>query len=854
MIEGHRSGRDLSLLHAPSRNVYVHPENRLNCSTSPSFLLIEAMIKTKRVSIACDLCRSKKMKCDGRSPECTRCENHGLTCHYTEIHRKPTVRKPRRKPVPRNGLVGLDQRMAKLEAVVSSLVKKLNPQLAPQQAENDAQSDATSPYSSSGPSSPQQPDTPTAAAAESNSHYFGKDHSFSVMSRRGIRWLSKLAGDPELPSRFDRFQRRTSTAFVLTNSRWTEPVEKSQIRGLPPRQVVLPLIEKVFDELVFAAMFLCRSEAICLFDSYYAAMQNPQNIAGKRLSNSDFLSMNVLICIGALFMSESEGQDDVDVLKLQQLQQISMKNATHYFHKTSVVSDGIRTIQALMLMVIYSELVKEFPHPFMIVSTMVRLAQDMGLHRKEALASLAPDQAMLRRRLWLCVYLFDHDCCSKTGKPPIINQNDVSSVGAGNLKTVLFYGCCPDDVEKMMDPHYDLRGALSQMTKRDYLMGPQKMLVFYHHCNLVHFNSVIYSELYGANSLDDMSIEQVMNKIESINYRLDRLSKSLPMPLQPGANLDGIHEPVMLCDLSFAHLQYYSCVVLVNKLAFTKSWVNEDEPRPISGLQLSLMNKCLSAARVIMKRVQVEDHFNSRFSNIAMFHFFCAFFTVIAGVVELPTASFVKTDLALLMDAKKNILRRHTLHCTLTGDSFLFNITNYCILFFSRAALLVYSRANNDDVDVSQLDQEIIHFDSLLTEQISQKESFARSSDPLATLLQNSMPKSNSETDAISSVHDILGKSTGGVQLNRSLYYPPQRQQVQDTANNMNSSPLVPNLSSPMFQFNDNELSHQFPPDAADYNFEDNQKESGILQQIFGIPSVFLNQNDRNDRMENSPF
>lgn len=44
--------------------------------------------KRQRVSLACDCCRKKKIKCDGKTPTCTSCLNNRLDCSYTQPERK----------------------------------------------------------------------------------------------------------------------------------------------------------------------------------------------------------------------------------------------------------------------------------------------------------------------------------------------------------------------------------------------------------------------------------------------------------------------------------------------------------------------------------------------------------------------------------------------------------------------------------------------------------------------------------------------------------------------------------------------------------------------------------------------
>lgn len=37
---------------------------------------------------ACDMCRKKKIKCDGKLPECTHCVNYKTQCVFTQVEKK----------------------------------------------------------------------------------------------------------------------------------------------------------------------------------------------------------------------------------------------------------------------------------------------------------------------------------------------------------------------------------------------------------------------------------------------------------------------------------------------------------------------------------------------------------------------------------------------------------------------------------------------------------------------------------------------------------------------------------------------------------------------------------------------
>ncbi|KAF4264210.1 hypothetical protein CNMCM8812_003681 [Aspergillus fumigatus] len=39
--------------------------------------------KRRRVALACDVCRTRKSRCDGIRPQCSMCKDLGFECAYT---------------------------------------------------------------------------------------------------------------------------------------------------------------------------------------------------------------------------------------------------------------------------------------------------------------------------------------------------------------------------------------------------------------------------------------------------------------------------------------------------------------------------------------------------------------------------------------------------------------------------------------------------------------------------------------------------------------------------------------------------------------------------------------------------
>ncbi|KAF1801689.1 fungal-specific transcription factor domain-containing protein [Mucor lusitanicus] len=81
-------------------------------SDSPEQHHQEASAKRKRLSLACNVCRRKKIKCDGVKPTCGKCERFHQECTYTDVVKKRG---------PRQGHIDLlEQRLRKMEELITT--------------------------------------------------------------------------------------------------------------------------------------------------------------------------------------------------------------------------------------------------------------------------------------------------------------------------------------------------------------------------------------------------------------------------------------------------------------------------------------------------------------------------------------------------------------------------------------------------------------------------------------------------------------------------------------------------------------------------------------------------------------
>ncbi|KAF2455946.1 fungal-specific transcription factor domain-containing protein [Lineolata rhizophorae] len=68
--------------------------------------------KRRRIARACDMCRKKKIRCDGKMPACTHCQNQKVECVFTQVEKK------RSPPKGAKYIEGLENRLGRMESLL----------------------------------------------------------------------------------------------------------------------------------------------------------------------------------------------------------------------------------------------------------------------------------------------------------------------------------------------------------------------------------------------------------------------------------------------------------------------------------------------------------------------------------------------------------------------------------------------------------------------------------------------------------------------------------------------------------------------------------------------------------------
>lgn len=68
--------------------------------------------KRVKVTLACALCRKKKVKCDGIQPSCSRCKSIGNCCQYSEP--------PKKRGPPKGYVEVIENRAHRIESLLGN--------------------------------------------------------------------------------------------------------------------------------------------------------------------------------------------------------------------------------------------------------------------------------------------------------------------------------------------------------------------------------------------------------------------------------------------------------------------------------------------------------------------------------------------------------------------------------------------------------------------------------------------------------------------------------------------------------------------------------------------------------------
>ncbi|PLB52803.1 putative C6 transcription factor [Aspergillus steynii IBT 23096] len=528
------------------------------------------MQKRRRVTRACDECRRKKIKCDGKQP-CTHCTVYSYECTYDQ----PSNR--RRNPAPQY-VEALENRLHKAEALLRVVLPDINlddprfdvhatqqmlatakreklPQ-QPQESTPQFQSSQPLPPATNAPRPAGAPAGPADAAPENggceesllesmvdNSGFLDLDdqghwdyhgHTSGVIF---IRRLRKQLGAADISAPTLRSRSITQQMLDSPKSASESPQDATlpPTHDLPPRDVARRLCHAALEDGCSLMRFVHEPSFFATLDRVYDTP--PEQYSNEE--NSFLPLLYIVMSVGCLFSDDRAGPLDLSGYESAIGQGFQFFKAGRQLLEITDCRD-LTSLQAICFMVLFLQSSAKLSTCYSYVGIALRSALRLGLHRSAVTAHFNPLERELRKRVFWVVRKMDVYVSTMLGLPQMLSDDDIDqeypvSVDGdfisqdGILPT-------PKDYTPLMagaNAHTRLSNIILKVVKYIY---PVK--------NAQH------------RSESDQRYVVSHSKIREIERDLQAWMEELPAALRPGTEVSPQLERVrQLLRISYAHVQ-----------------------------------------------------------------------------------------------------------------------------------------------------------------------------------------------------------------------------------------------------------------------------------------------------------
>ncbi|KAI9824149.1 MAG: hypothetical protein M1826_007463 [Phylliscum demangeonii] len=619
--------------------------------------------KRRRIARACDMCRKKKIKCDGQLPACSHCINYKTECIFTHVEKK------RNPPKGAKYVEGLENRLNRMESLLKlsgvlaedddgkTDLKMLEKQLAGKAAKKGSSpskpasqrgsvavassADSYHDDASTPPSAFETPDT-TATPAEAEkrdeeevealsdmmstlvtnssgeTRYIGSSSGFSIFSPRGIQWVCEKTGDSS-------FQEMIGAA-AMNDSKWMhwkpEVFEDLFARRafvpLPAKDEALSLLRDFFEN--FNCMFPLFHEPtfMHLVDLHYA--QDPYEGSGWWASLNVALAIAHRLRVMSKLVSPDEDQKAWGYLK----------NALGLVTELTMRNTDLFSVQALLGMALFLQGTPNPQPSFSLVAAAIRLAHSIGLHRRGSGFHLRPEEIEQRKRVFWIAYLVDKDLSLRSGRPPAQDDDDMN-------------------VEL---PSEDPPDNIGNIPLGD---GQGKVNLFRLMCTFAVIESKVYTQLYAVKA-SRQSDGELLQTIGRLDRELEDWKNGIPIDFRPEYEIKASHTPLILHVVTL-HFAYYNCLTTIHRMSIHHGyWSSRLSDYAIKGLNARPLNPrvyssaalCVAAARASISLLPAIPPGDCACVWLVLYFPVSALVTLFANILQHPHDGRARSDVRLM--------------------------------------------------------------------------------------------------------------------------------------------------------------------------------------------------------------
>lgn len=413
--------------------------------------------KKTRASVACDMCRRRKVRCDTKSPSCTNCLNGSTRCVYTRIPRKSRPTTVKRAAVL--------QRLDQIEKILYALMKSQGVSHADIHHSNKAEDEDNS---ESDLLNHDQNGDSADDSLNGDARPTSGVHSSSSSEASGSTIPASGKPDPTLAlPRTDR----TTAIFDMAMSSFTESnldalynsgvltsmFTPKSIRWIESKtrnpEIVQTLKRQFIDLMALRDREMKRSTFLIMHPqpidetfahralSLYSSLNEPffylilspvevHELLASTVERRTFgqtITIYSLIYRMAAWLSEHNNETSYSRSFVEHQAENALCHANHSLIFMSITYPSFALLKSLVVFVWANLRASALIRVCQFLPTIMQICCSLGLNRKETYLEMTPEEAKKRKIIWWALCTADRFVTSMFTRSPTVSCRDVST-------------------------------------------------------------------------------------------------------------------------------------------------------------------------------------------------------------------------------------------------------------------------------------------------------------------------------------------------------------------------------------------------------------------------------------------
>ncbi|KAJ5605719.1 hypothetical protein N7510_008500 [Penicillium lagena] len=461
-------------------------------------------IKRPRLALSCIVCRRRKVRCGKEQPQCNNCVRMNEACVYNIGARDPWT--------------GRVQRAAEEDAVSqkASSNDKMAPDVTNQRARLNQDIQRNRGNSNSGDPHGKIGSEGTLDSPLKETIYALPSDYLIMQGGSRTRYISKsfwgfMNGNPNLNNAF--FFDEDSDASTDIPPPHISSLFLVRALGSLPTKPVSDALTDAFLVGIYPILPLVRLPTFKPeYDRFWQWCWN----AGSKMPPAKLVQDPTFICLlfAILFTGASVAPESVWGLPafngLEKQTNVSRLKTAVYDSLAACQHSKYPTLNTLVSSLLVNQLDKPEGRNIedaVFVSTIIRLAQSMGLHREINFAELDEPSREHRRRLWLYIVWLDVQVSISSGLPPCYGSEALDAV------RMVVETRDEDLISASQDPSQDPSVIMLYAIGRYETAGFQNRLL---------------NKLEGAQGLPQRTFQEAIAEIRDLHWKIDTLIRKIP--------------------------------------------------------------------------------------------------------------------------------------------------------------------------------------------------------------------------------------------------------------------------------------------------------------------------------------